>query len=153
MKLNQNNSINQGFTLIESLIALLVIAAFLILPALSLQGWQQNMNEDLFIKNFEKNLSATQQAAITKKRVTMVLYDKNIRQYSFTFTRYADIKEVTLKIPERITCQTPKEISFTPGSGNYSKLEVITFTLSRRNKVIKYQFQLGSGKYVKTITK
>lgn len=147
----KNRRYNQGFTMAEALITLMVVSMFVLLPSLSLSGWQKTMEEELFISSFEKNIAAAQQAAIARQRITRINFLKET--IAFMNTKYASNETVALSIPEGVTCESPGTITFKSTSGNYSELRSVTINVPRRRMSIKYQFMLGSGKYTKTVAK
>lgn len=139
---------HKGFTLLESLVVLVVVSIFLLIPTFSIGSIQKYTDEALFFARFERYLSATQQAAIARQTQTRLMYYTTY----FRFIGYAyNSGQIDLKIPESIQCKSPKSIVFSAKSGNYSDLRLIHFVLPEKQMEIKYQFQMGSGKYTKTI--
>lgn len=139
----------RGFTLLESLIVLLIVSLFLLIPTMSVRSIEKHTEESLFFARFERYISATQQAAIRRQEQTRVLYFNSY----FRFSNYSYKGGYTdLPIPETVECKSvPNNIVFSARSGNYSELKLVHFVLPEKQKEVKYQFQMGSGKYTKTI--
>lgn len=140
---------NKGFTLLESLVVLVIVSIFLLVPTLSIGSLQKQTEEALFFARFERYIAATQQAAIARQTQTRMLYYDTY----FRFVGYAyNSGQIDLAIPESIQCkERPKSVVFSAISGNYSDLRLVHFVLPEKQMEIKYQFQMGSGKYTKEI--
>ncbi|WP_265456264.1 competence type IV pilus minor pilin ComGD [Enterococcus sp. HY326] len=150
--------VNKGFTLIESLIALLVVTAFVLLPSLSLAEWQRNVEEKIFFQRFERLITATQQAAITQNSLTKITEDKDQTEFYFWMKNMdkgtLGVQKV-LTIPKSVVPKagvSTKGMMFKEGTGNNTDMLKFSFRLAGRSTEITYQFQLGSGKYVKKIS-
>lgn len=139
-----------AFTLIESLLVLFVCCLFLLIPTLTMSGWQRQIATEQFLNRFEKQVEAIQQTAIVRGKRTSIDYYANNRQFVFSFTEgiqtYYDAK---LTVPETLISKGAIKVFFEANTGNNSELKQITFTWNERKLKITYQFQLGSGKFVK----
>lgn len=151
-------AINKGFTLIESLIALIVVTAFVLLPSLSLAEWQRNIEEKIFFQRFERLITATQQAAITQNSPTKITEDVAQTEFYFWHKNMdkgsLEVQKV-LTIPESVIPKagvSTKGMLFKEATGNNTDMLKFSFQLSGQSTMITYQFQLGSGKYVKKIS-
>lgn len=99
-----------------------------------------------FFGSFERHLLHTQQVAVTGEQDTMIYLKK--QQLHFVST-YA---ENILDIPLELEAVGPEKITFKQGSGNNGRLAKYSFVWKDRKKQIDYQFQMGSGRYVKKIS-
>ncbi|MDH6365553.1 competence protein ComGD [Enterococcus sp. PF1-24] len=141
-----------GFTLLESLLVLMVASLFLLIPTLSLEKWQQTSGERLFFARFEKRMAATQQAAIVRQKTRQMMYHPE--DATISFSGIGDNKAgIALVIPDAMVYNGVKEIRFKAISGNYSGMVKLKFTIPEKEMAIHYQFMLGSGKYTKEIIK
>ncbi|MTD42339.1 prepilin-type N-terminal cleavage/methylation domain-containing protein [Erwinia sp. CPCC 100877] len=146
----QKNKNWQGFTLVETLIVLLVCSIFLFLPVLAIKEVKRSLEVDQFIAAFEKKLLFTQQLAIVDNHDTQVVFDEPRQEVYFLTS--SSIKE-GLAIPPDINMSGPQKITFKKGTGNNGKLSKYSFFWKNKQLRIDCQFQLGSGRYVKTIKK
>lgn len=151
MKKINKKSKYSGFTLLESLIVLLVCTVFTLLPILSLADYQQVIENEQFIESFEKNLLYTQQMAIVMNKDTQIIFNEQTQVFHYIIE---ESKEIILKeVPTQIKAKGPSKIVFKQGSGNNGNLSKYTFENQLKKQVIEFQFQLGSGRYVKKINK
>lgn len=141
-----------AFTLFETLLVLICCALFLLLPVLSIQSWQQRIEVQQFLASFEKNILFTQQMAIVNGINTSLSFDEEKREISFYATKkIVDGTNVTL--PEALIVSGPKQITFKKLTGNNGNLSKFIFNWQSEKQTIEYQFQLGSGRFVKKIIK
>lgn len=147
----------KGYTLIEALLVLLVMAAFTLLPVLGVKNWQEDLLTYRFFNRFEKLLLTTQQVAIVEGRQTSVtckvLSNQKI-QVSFNYGRQMgsnpEEQLYVLLLPENITgLASMKQLTFHGGSGNPSHLLAYSFHWPKKQATISYQYQMGSGRFVK----
>lgn len=148
---NQKKHCLRGFTVIELLIALMVVLSFVLLPTLALKNWQAELEKRFFYYQFEKSVLHVQQMAITDHKGTQVdLYPD--QQLIIFFTNNTKLAWRQLEVPESLTLVSQNSILFSAGKGNISTTQIgvgniprIIFTES--NERIIYQFQLGSGRF------
>lgn len=151
----------KAFTLPESLAVFLVIAAFCLLPVLKVKSWQEELEVKRFLNRFEKMVLVCQQIAIVEEQVTSI---KNVRIPERVFIFYTgstsaerprpfeeDVFE-TLFIPEALKGgNSISEIKFLARKGHPSELVKVKFIWEKRNITYRYQFQLGGGRFEKSL--
>ncbi|MGX7149347.1 competence type IV pilus minor pilin ComGD [Enterococcus ureasiticus] len=138
----------KGFTLIESLVVLFICTIFMLLPTLTINKWKQVLEVDQFLSSFEKKLLFTQQMAVVNTVDTQVIFFEQSQQINF---KNGQVVEEILEIPVSLQIAGPEKIIFKKGSGNIGKLSKFSFSWIEKNQLIEFQFQLGSGRYVKKI--
>lgn len=135
-----------GYTLTETLLVLLVTITLVGLPAFMMTKSKENILVGQFFGSFERHLLHTQQVAVTGEQDTMIYLKK--QQLHFV-SAYA---ENIMDIPLELEAVGPEKITFKQGSGNNGRLAKYSFVWKDRKKQIDYQFQMGSGRYVKKIS-
>ncbi|WP_242586736.1 competence type IV pilus minor pilin ComGD [Candidatus Enterococcus ikei] len=144
----------KGFTLIESMIVLLICTMFLLLPTLAINKWKQVLEVEQFLSTFEKHLLYTQQMAIVNTVDTQIIFFEQSQQINFMIPNNGQyLEEEPLKIPASLKGFGPNKITFKKGSGNNGRLSKFSFSWLEKKQLIEFQFQLGSGRYVKKIEK
>lgn len=142
----------KGFTLIESLFVLFICSMFILLPTLSIQKWQRVLEVEQFLSSFEKRLLLTQQMAVVNNINTQILFLDQENRITFIGPKIAaNLEEIQLIIPASLLADGPEKITFKKGSGNNGNLAKYSFVWEEKQQVIEFQFQLGSGRYVKKI--
>lgn len=140
----------KGFTLIESLVVLFICTVFMLLPTLSINKWKQALEVDQFLSSFEKKLLFTQQMAVVNTIDTQIIFLEQAKQIKF---KDGQVVEKGLTIPVSLQTVGPDKLTFKKGSGNIDKLSKFSFSWTEKNQLIEFQFQLGSGRYVKKINR
>ncbi|WP_242590278.1 competence protein ComGD [Enterococcus sp. DIV0840] len=138
----------KGFTLIESLVVLFICTIFMLFPTLTINKWKQVLEVDQFLSSFEKKLLFTQQMAVVNTVDTQVIFFEQSQQINF---KNGQAVEEILEIPVSLQLAGPEKLTFKKGSGNIGKLSKFSFSWIEKNQLIEFQFQLGSGRYVKKI--
>ncbi|MFV0560012.1 MAG: competence type IV pilus minor pilin ComGD [Enterococcus sp.] len=138
-----------AYTLVESLVVLSIVSFMIALPVLMTNKLKEQIIVNQFLSSFEKQVLATQQAAIVCQRSTSISTDSNKKTIIFSAPSKFGGR---LIIPEFLAMQRCATISFTPYTGNNSTLKQYSFYWPSQKKTIAYQFQLGSGRYVKKIS-
>ncbi|WP_429950473.1 competence type IV pilus minor pilin ComGD [Enterococcus sp. AZ101] len=142
----------KGFTLIESLLVLSICITFILLPTLAIKKWKQVLSAEQFLSSFEKRLLFTQQMAIVNRLDTQIIFYEQNQSFNFLIPRDGRKAEKTvLEIPTVLRATGPPKIIFKKGSGNNGNLSKFSFSWSEKEQLIEFQFQLGSGRYVKKI--
>lgn len=143
---------DRGFTVFESLLVLLITSLLILLPVLKGQSLQENNEERLFFKSFERSLVRSQTAAILHFQVCRVQAQvgREVIEFSLVDGRGIKIREV-LQVPKTVTIITNTTVAFKAGSGNIQKIVSFKFQRTFHNQIIDYQFYLGSGRFVKKI--
>ncbi|MDN6639295.1 MAG: hypothetical protein L0L10_00795 [Tetragenococcus sp.] len=137
----------RGFTLLETLLVLLVVTSFIALPSIVVQNTKETLEVVHFLDRFEKNMLATQQAAITSNQRTKMIQRDTTTEYYF----YTDTIE-KLDMPKDLRASRIKTLYFKPGSGNNSSLKKLHFYWDKNNQKITYSFLFARGHYEKKIT-
>lgn len=139
----------RGFTLVESLITLFVVTSFTLLPTLSTIRLQDKIEIEQFFASLEKRILASQQAAITG----MLPSDMQITASSIYFRTLVStgIDWSLLIIPKELVYTGTSKLVFSMNSGNNSSLSKMSFYWKEKKETISYQFQMGSGRYIKKI--
>lgn len=136
-----------AFTLLETLLVLLVVSLFVMLPAVTLKNAKESLEVRHFLDHFEKEILLTQQTAITSAYMTKMIQSDSRRQYYF----YAD-ETLRLDLPEDLTASKVEPVYFKGSSGNNSSLQSLNFYWEKENKKITYRFKFARGHYEKEIT-
>ncbi|WP_291290817.1 competence type IV pilus minor pilin ComGD [Enterococcus sp.] len=142
----------RGFTMLESLIVLLVIAIFIFLPLLVIDHYQTQFEVLGFCARLEKGLAVAQQTAIIDARETKVAYsDTPVPTVYFHSTITGEIKMEPLEVPPQLVVRAFPVLTFTSQSGNYTQMASLRFEWIDQQKMITYKFLFGSGRYDKII--
>lgn len=143
---------NRGFTLLEALVVLFVVAAFTFLPTIVFHSWQQALQQRFCLYQLEKLILHQQQIAITESKNTYIdLHnDKELIVFSVP-SETLDWK--MFQLPAGIDLKSGGRITFKATSGNISGDQIAgsipKISLQVNEEKITYQFQLGSGRFVK----
>lgn len=137
-----------GFTLLETLLVLFISSFFLLLPTLAIKQWQQVLTVEQFFNSVEKNILFTQQMSVVENVDTLILFSEE--QQTIEFITQGEPNK-RLKIPKNITGKGPRKITFKKRTGNNGILGKYEFEWLEKEQRIIFQFQMGSGKYVKKI--
>lgn len=142
----------KGFTLIESLLVLSICTAFMLLPTLAIKKWKQVLEVERFLSSFEKRILLTQQMAIVNMLDTQMVFYEQDQQIQFIIPENrSKLEDMVLEVPAVLRATGPRKIIFKKGSGNNGNLSKFSFSWIEKNQLIEFQFQLGSGRYVKKI--
>ncbi|OJG70001.1 prepilin-type N-terminal cleavage/methylation domain-containing protein [Enterococcus phoeniculicola] len=135
--------------MVESLITLFVVTSFTLLPTLSTIRLQDKIEIEQFFASLEKRILASQQAAITG----MLPSEMQITDSSIYFRTLVStgIDWSLLIIPKELVYTGTSKLVFSMNSGNNSSLSKMSFYWKEKKETISYQFQLGSGRYIKKI--
>ncbi|MDR0921948.1 MAG: type II secretion system GspH family protein [Lactobacillales bacterium] len=140
---------SRGYTLLETLIVLFVVSSFLFLPSLALDKFQQTQENQQFYGSFEKHVISAQELAITSVQECTIKLTENQRKICFDFGMGKETRW-QLTLPKNVVLDSSKgTIGFTI-SGSTKEIGNVVFMDKLSNKHVKYQFELGSGKYRKT---
>lgn len=127
----------KGFTLLESLLVLSVTSFVVLSFSATFKGVLSQVEEDLFFLSFEHLYRDSQSlSALRSEPVQLVLSDGVISN-----------GQTSLALPKGVTVENGLNLRFDHGSGN-SSMKKISF--QTRQKTIRYQLYMGSGKYKKT---
>lgn len=139
----------QGFTLIESLLVLMVVGVFISLPLLKVGSWRERVAYQAFIREFEQRLVQTQQSAIVTREKTRVVSIENGSTIQFIFFQRNNqsLKE-ELAIPKGVRVQRGTTLIFSPRTGNVEQAHTFRFETPYHQEYLEYVYQIGSGRYV-----
>ncbi|MBO1308195.1 prepilin-type N-terminal cleavage/methylation domain-containing protein [Enterococcus sp. 669A] len=150
-KLKINLKSKCGYTLIESLIVLVVVCSFVLLPTILFASWQQKLERQFFYYQLEKSIVYIQQVAICDQKTTRIDLHQD-KQIIYFMAGNEDFPWRELKLPESVVLQSKHSIMFNKNTGNITtnqpesgNIPKISFTDS--TGTVNYQFQLGSGRY------
>lgn len=136
-----------GFTLTEVMLVMMVAAMLISLPSIFAGSYTKKMEEQLFLEQFQSSLSLIQNETILNgKRTKMSIYPAN-RQIRFGVANEAGHPiNHTLHFPETVSLKgTVKDISFSQGTGSFSKIETLIFQFGE--KEVQVVLQMGRGRY------
>lgn len=140
----------KGFTLIESLLVLFICSIFLMFPTLAIKKWQEVLIVEQFLTSVEKNILFTQQMSVVEQIDTKIFFSEEAQFIEFDIQ--GDRQENRkLVLPRNLLGRGPKKNIFKSISGNNSRLEKYEFDWQDKKQRIVFQFQMGSGKYIKKI--
>lgn len=108
------------------------------------------MEIEQFFTQFEHRIYVTQKIAIVNQQTTTIAYDPNLNQMIFNIPKTM-IDWTILKVPKEIEVKKKEKISFAAYTGNESSLKAYEFYWNEKKQTIIYQFQMGSGHYIKKI--
>ncbi len=137
---------NEGYTLIEMLLVLLIVSFLIGMPVVGSRDWRYRMQTAFFLTEFEKEIHLSQQLAITSGQDKSISVDQEQQSICFSFS-----EETLLEIPAFIQVKNKTAFSFKGNSGNANRVTKIILYDENRKMKYTYQFQLGSGRYEKKI--
>ncbi|MEI5995048.1 competence type IV pilus minor pilin ComGD [Candidatus Enterococcus mansonii] len=124
------------------------------MPTLAIQRWKQAIETEQFLATFEKKLLFTQQMAIVNSNNTEIIFQEQEQKINFLILGFEEeVSENSLTIPDSLQGTGPNKIIFKKDTGNNGNLSKYSFLWSAKRQLIEFQFQLGSGRYVKKIKK
>lgn len=150
MLITKNSTILLGYTLIETMFVLVITLGSFIFPVFSVASWQKRMAIDHFFTQLEHRIYVTQKTAIVNQCITTISYDHKQNQVIFSVPKTM-IDWTILKVPKEIEVKRMEKISFAAQTGNESSLKAYEFYWNAKKKTIIYQFQMGSGHYIKKV--
>lgn len=152
---------HRAFTLVEALLVLAVVSCFSLLPVLAVKGWQEELEVAHFFSRFEKMLLVSQQIAIIEGVGTKVHVERSTNLVKFqtegtnakTGTLHEEDRFPPLEIPNPLKYSggNTTEFSFIQDAGSPRKLTSVTFSRNDKSMKVKYQLQMGSGRFEKTV--
>ncbi|MCG9882292.1 competence type IV pilus minor pilin ComGD [Streptococcus suis] len=127
----------KGFTLVESLLTLLVVSFLAVSLSGTVQTVFRSVQEEIFLWEFEAIYKDSQKlAASSHKKVNLPIGGQEVTNgYQ------------AVEVPRNVEVLEEKTIQFEEDGGN-SSLTKIRFHLSQ--KIVTYQLYIGSGRYKKT---
>lgn len=128
----------KAFTLLESMLSLVLITFLAINLSGSVKGIFQNVEERLFFLSFENIYRDSQKLSAAKQETVELIVNYPVISNGYT----------NIIVPDSIKITDPLQLSFGETGGN-SSLAKVEFQSS--NRTISYQLYLGSGKYRKAV--
>lgn len=140
-----------GFTILEMLVVLSISSLLILLPVLQVKGWQERLNVTYFFKEFERQIIGLQQTAIITGGASEITVMRGEQELIYLY-QDSQGKQVidSLLFPEQISVEKDTRIKFIGKTGNISKLDRFVFTDHLSERQLTYQYQIGSGRFVKT---
>ena len=147
MKFNLKNQ--EGFTLIETLIVLLISSILLLIPTLSMGRLIGELEANLFFRELTSNFTLMQNQAIMGGRSTKVTFYgmEGVDRINFEVTTNHPLnREMILESPYyRLGDKGTKSFRFKEGTGNITKSGSIH--MFANNGYYKLTYLLGSGRF------
>ncbi|MBO0437703.1 competence type IV pilus minor pilin ComGD [Vagococcus fluvialis] len=141
---------NSGFTLLESLIVMLCISVFFLVPLIMIKNWKEQLEVTMFLNKLERGIEKTHQSAIIESHGTSINQKQNSSEIIFNYWHHQKKMSDYLKVEYPFVLKTNETIDFKNTTGNISKLQVIKLRDELNKKEITYKFQIGSGKVIKS---
>lgn len=139
-----------GFTILEMLVVLSLSSLLILLPVLQVKSWQERLHVTYFFKEFECQIIALQQTAIiTGDSVEITVIEGEQEMVYHYHTPQGEQMKDHLLLPEQISVAKDTRIKFIGETGNISKLDRFVFTDHLSGSQLTYQYQIGSGRFVK----
>lgn len=136
---------NQGFTLLETILVLIVSSMLLLMPTLITKSVMEEVKRNLFFEEFQSKLTSIQTAALLSNERGKITILKAGRINYEVEGQPAHRLNKALFLPEKLTTPTDKVFYFNSGTGNVSNFSTIYFNSSK--KQYQFKFQIGSGRY------
>ncbi|MBO0476518.1 type II secretion system protein [Vagococcus sp. DIV0080] len=141
---------NEGFTLIESLLVLCCVSVFFMVPMILLKKWQEEMEIAMFFNQLERNIEKTQQSAIVEAANTSINQKDLENVLIFNYVHHGNMHQNRLEVNGPLNLRTSGSIDFLTTTGNIKEIKQIKIEDHLHKKVVRYQFQLGSGKVIRS---
>lgn len=88
--------------------------------------------------------------SIVMNKDTQIIFNEQTQVFNCIIEESKEI--LLMEVPDQMIVKGPSKIVFKKGSGNNGKLSKYTFENHLQRQIIEFQFQLGSGRYVKKIS-
>lgn len=147
----EGKTLASGYTLVESLLLILLLTTILSFPVLAFSAWKKELTVYQFFSQFEKRIYTTQKIAIVNQIQTGFYWNNDENQIIFRMSQPDEASWKVLDIPDEITLKRHASITFAAGTGNESSLKAYQFYWEEKGQTITYQFQMESGRYTKRI--
>lgn len=142
----------RGFTLIETLLVLLVTLIFISLPIFYFNSWQSYCEKALFYSQFEHFYQRAQQGAIIERRQSDINCDKREGRICFSYYQHGQKQSKILKLPKTITMLNEPKLHLVGGTGgNAGQLNNFCFREERTKVEVTYSCQMGNAKIIKHV--
>ncbi len=140
----------EGFTLLETLIVLLVSSLLLMVPTLSMSKMVERMEIDLFFRELTSNITLMQNHSILSGDRTKISFYVERRGDIIDFvaagTNHPLNRRMYLDSPHyRFKSPSSEYFRFNGGTGNITKSDTVLFLTSQGE--YKLTYLLGSGRF------
>lgn len=140
IKMKNEILMTRAFTLLESLLVLLIISFITTLFSSEIIQTVHLFKGELFVLQFENFYKRSQEeAALLQKSESLVAKNQELicEDRSITIPKEVAVKDFTVKFDDK---------------GENSSLQKLTISLPYEKKLITYQLEIGSGKFKKKIS-
>ncbi|MGF7407117.1 competence type IV pilus minor pilin ComGD [Lactococcus lactis] len=140
IKMKNEILMTRAFTLLESLLVLLIISFITTLFSLEIIQTVHLFKGELFVLQFDNFYKRSQEdAALLQKSESLVAKNKELicEDRSITIPKEVELKDFIVKFDDK---------------GENSSLQKLTISLPYEKKLITYQLEIGSGKFKKKIS-
>lgn len=144
-----NSKKYDGFTLIESLLVLLCTSVFLLVPLLGIKSWKEHAEVDLFFYQMERNIQRSHQSSVLENKQTTITPNVKTQTINYTYFHHGNKLSEDVKVQEPLILKTSDTIDFINYTGNIKKIGDLVIEDQLNKRVVKYQFQMGSGKVIR----
>lgn len=141
---------NQGFTLLESLLVMLCVSVFFMVPFLMVRHWREQTAITMFFNRLEREIEKTHQSAIVESKDTWINQDRSHKQLIFNYHHHQEARKDYLAVEYPLVLRTTDKIEFNTTTGNIKKIQTIKIEDTLNNGFVQYSFQFGSGKVIKS---
>ncbi|GIN96370.1 hypothetical protein J6TS1_22400 [Siminovitchia terrae] len=138
---------NKGFTLLESLVVLLVVSVVLLFGMITVNPMMEWMQKKMFVSQLRSDLYHAHSHAINRKERVSVSFSRGSSQYSATGDSTGVLFIRDLPPPVKITGGSLKQLRFhiTP-DGTINNFGIVNFALN--DQPIELIFHIGRGRFV-----
>ncbi len=148
-RVESNSKHEEGFTLLETLLVLLVASLLLIIPTLSIGHMVESLELDLFFREVTSNITLMQNHAILAGKRTEVKFLPHANRDEIHFqvaTNHPLNRIMVLDSPYySLRGRGYTDFRFLKDTGNISDSETIGFNTSQGDYILTYL--LGSGRF------
>lgn len=140
-----------GFTLLESVLILLITASLILIPVLSIDKMVETVQVDLFFRELSSNITMMQNHSVLSGESTEILFRPYDSGHQIRFRVYGDSSHPlskTMYLDESfysLTSKSGSQFSFYGDTGNITTSDTIGFQTAKG----KYELThwLGSGRF------
>lgn len=140
-----------GFTLVETVLMLLVISLITVIPVLSVDKMIESAEIELFFQELSSNITLMQNHAILNNEATKVHF---IQQNDREFIDFQVVQKTNHPLNKRMLVDSPyyhfrgkgsKDFYFSKGTGNISGSSSFSFWTTKGD--YRFTYWLGSGRF------
>lgn len=136
----------KGMLLFEMLLVLFVAAVLVLIPTIYTKQTKKQLENQLFIEEFQSHMTAIQNYAVLSGQVTMMTVSSQYKtiQFKVIGDEQNELNQL-IYLPETITTPTHKNYHFNGYTGNLRIFDTLVFYINQERHTMT--FQLGSGRY------